>query len=173
MDVDGVLTDGAITWAQPAGEGVPLEVKRFDAQDGLGIGVAMGAGLQIAWITGRRSAVVEWRARELGVRELHQGARHKRRVLEALLVRQGLMAREAAYVGDDLNDLPAFDAVGVRVAVHGAAPELAAAADWVTERPGGGGAVREVIETILRAQDRWETAVNAFLARLEEEGIRQ
>jgi 3-deoxy-D-manno-octulosonate 8-phosphate phosphatase (KDO 8-P phosphatase) len=146
-----------------------LELKRFDARDGLGIAVALCGGLEIAWITGRRSTIVENRARELGVRELHQGARSKGRVLEALLARRELPASAVAYVGDDLNDLPAFRVAGLRIAVADAAAELITAADWVTERPGGAGAVREVIEKVLRAQDRWEMAVNAYLARLEEE----
>lgn len=170
MDVDGVLTDGALTWAHGAQGEPALELKRFDVRDGLGIAVAEGAGLEVAWVTGRRSTIVEARARELRVRELHQGARCKRRVLRALLAARDLPASAVAYIGDDLNDLPAFEVAGLRIAVAGAAPELVAAAGWVTDRPGGAGAVREVIETLLHAQERWEAAVNAYLARLEAEG---
>jgi len=169
MDVDGVLTDGSLTWAHGTGGEPSLELKRFDARDGLGIAVAGCIGLEVAWVTGRRSTIVERRARELGVRELHQGARSKGRVLKSLLERRGLEPAAVAYIGDDLNDLPAFPVVGLRIAVADAAPELAAAADWVTGRPGGAGAVREVIEGLLRAQERWDAAVNAYLARLEEE----
>lgn len=168
LDVDGVLTDGAITWSASS-SGETWETKSFNARDGLAHSVAACAGLSVAWVTGRASAIVTWRAGELGVSELHQGTRSKRRVVEAVRLRRGLTLEQVAFLGDDLNDLPAFDAVGLRIAVADGAPELIAAADWVTERPGGAGAVREVIETVLRAQDRWETAVRVFLARLEEE----
>jgi 3-deoxy-D-manno-octulosonate 8-phosphate phosphatase (KDO 8-P phosphatase) len=169
MDVDGVLTDGSLIWAHGPGGEPSLELKRFDVRDGLGIAVAGCIGLEIAWITGRRSTVVEARARELGVSELHQAARSKRQAMEAMLARRNLAPGAVAYIGDDLNDLPAFAVAGVRIAVADAAPELAVAADWITHRPGGAGAVREVIETLLRAQQRWNAAVNAYLARLETE----
>jgi 3-deoxy-D-manno-octulosonate 8-phosphate phosphatase (KDO 8-P phosphatase) len=169
MDVDGVLTDGTILWSAPAGGEEAFETKGFHVHDGLALSVARGTPLQIAWITGRRSAVVERRAQELGVSEVHQGARDKRAVLEALVARVRLATAEVAFMGDDLNDLPAFQAAGLRIAVGDAAPEVIALADWVAERPGGRGAVREVVETILRAQGRWEDAVAGFLARLRNE----
>jgi 3-deoxy-D-manno-octulosonate 8-phosphate phosphatase (KDO 8-P phosphatase) len=172
MDVDGVLTDGAILWSAPSGGGEAYETKGFHVQDGLALSVARGTPLQIAWITGRRSAVVERRAQELGVTDVHQGARDKGAVLESLIARGSLATAEVAFLGDDLNDLPAFQAAGLRIAVGDAAPELIALADWVAERRGGRGAVREVVETILRAQGRWEEAVAAFLARLRELGSR-
>jgi 3-deoxy-D-manno-octulosonate 8-phosphate phosphatase (KDO 8-P phosphatase) len=169
MDVDGVLTDGALTWSGPDAGGVLWETKRFHSRDGLAISVALLAGLLVAWLTGRRSPIVERRARELRVEELHQGARDKQAVLAALCERLGLEAREVAYIGDDLNDLPAYGVAGVRIAVADAAAELIEAADWVTNGRGGNGAVREVIETILRAQDRWNQAIGLYLERLREE----
>jgi 3-deoxy-D-manno-octulosonate 8-phosphate phosphatase (KDO 8-P phosphatase) len=169
MDVDGVLTDGTITWSALPGGGEVYETKSFHVQDGLALAVARGTDLQIAWVSGRRSAVVERRAQELGVDALHQGARNKQAVLESILRDAGLATCEVAFLADDLNDLPAFQVVGLRIAVGDAAPELRAVADWVVERPGGRGAVREAVEGILRAQGQWEAAVSRYLARLRDE----
>jgi 3-deoxy-D-manno-octulosonate 8-phosphate phosphatase (KDO 8-P phosphatase) len=169
MDVDGVLTDGTITWAVLPGGGEAFETKSFHVQDGLAFSVAQGSELRVAWITGRRSAVVERRAQELGVGAVYQGARDKAAVLAAIVAREGLATEEVAFLGDDLNDLPAFQIAGLRIAVGDAAPELVALADWVAQRPGGRGAVREVVEGILRAQGRWEAAVARYLSRLRDE----
>jgi 3-deoxy-D-manno-octulosonate 8-phosphate phosphatase (KDO 8-P phosphatase) len=169
MDVDGVLTDGTIVWsARPQG-GAVLETKSFSVRDGLGLSLARVAGLQVAWITGRTSSVVERRAIELGVTELHQWARNKALVLEEIKGRHALPAAAVAFIGDDLNDVPAFKACGVRIAVADAAAEVQALADWVTQAPGGRGAVREVVEAILRAQGRWEEIVARYYQRLEQE----
>jgi 3-deoxy-D-manno-octulosonate 8-phosphate phosphatase (KDO 8-P phosphatase) len=169
MDVDGVLTDGTIVWsARPQG-GAVLETKSFSVRDGLGLSMARIAGLQVAWITGRTSSVVERRAIELGVTELHQWARNKALVLEEIKGRHALPAAAVAFIGDDLNDVPAFKAAGLRIAVADAAPELQALADWTTQAPGGRGAVREVVEAILRAQGRWEEIVARYYQQLEQE----
>jgi len=168
MDVDGVLTDAGIAWGIHD-DGSFLESKTFNARDGLGISVALIAGLEIAWITGRRSALVERRASELGVVHVIQRARDKEVALTGLVRRLGLEPVQVLYIGDDLNDLPAFEAAGIRVAVADAAPGLQLLAHWVTERSGGHGAVREVLETVLQAQERWIEGVQSFLARLREE----
>lgn len=168
MDVDGVLTDGAIVLGYDA-DGALLELKSFHARDGLGISLAQAAGLEVAWITGRLSPLVARRAAELRVREVCQWARDKRRALAELAARLQLPREAVLYVGDDLNDLPAFAAAGVRVAVADADAAVRAAADWVTTAPGGRGAVREVVERVLRAQGRYEAAVEGFLRRLEAE----
>jgi 3-deoxy-D-manno-octulosonate 8-phosphate phosphatase (KDO 8-P phosphatase) len=168
MDVDGVLTDGRITWGVSV-DGALQESKSFDVKDGLGISLALSAGLQIAWITGRQSPLVERRARELKVTHLCQGARDKRSVLGGLIERLGLRAEQVLYVGDDLNDLPAFAAAGTGVAVADAVDAVKSAADWVTEAAGGHGAVREVIDGVLTAQGKMDEAVRVFLARLEVE----
>lgn len=162
MDVDGVLTEGRISWGADA-DGRLFEIKTFNVRDGLGLGLARAAGLQIAWITGRTSPVVEQRAAELGVQELCQWARDKRTALEGVSMRLGFAREEVLYVGDDLNDLPAFEVAGVRVAVADAAALVREQADWVTETPGGRGAVREVVERVLRAQDCFGTAVSGFM----------
>lgn len=168
MDIDGVLTDGRITWAISA-DGTLIEAKSFDVKDGLGISFALASGLQVAWITGRRSPLVARRAEELKVTHLCQGARDKQAVLTGLTARLGLATEQVLYLGDDLNDLPAFRAAGVKVAVADAAQEVRAAADWVTDLPGGKGAVREVIDAVLAAQERREEAVRIFLDQLSLE----
>lgn len=161
MDVDGVLTDGSMIFGQSG------DIKVFNALDGLGIGLARAAGLEVAWISGNISAAVADRAQRLQVTEVHQGQRYKPAAIADISNRLGLIKEEIAYIGDDLNDLPAFEEVGIGFAVANAAPEVKIAADYVTERRGGHGAVREVIETILKAQGRWEEAIKAFLDKLQ------
>src|SRR5688572_4488108 len=168
MDVDGVLTEGGITWSAFP-DGSLYESKTFSVKDGLGISLAIAAGLHIAWITGRQSALVNRRAQELKVTHLCQGARDKRAVLAAYAKGHGLTSEQVLYIGDDLNDLPAFEFAAVKVAVADAVAELKSAADWVTVAPGGRGAVREVIDAVLAAQGIKDEAVGTFLARLEAE----
>jgi len=168
MDVDGVLTRGEVTWgADPMGS--LLELKTFNVKDGLGFGLVHSVGLRTAWITGRNSAIVRKRAAELGVREVCQNARDKRAALAEIMTRLGVEREEVLYVGDDLNDLPAFETAGVRVAVGDAVSLVRQRADWVTLSPGGSGAVREVMDTVLQAQGRAEEALEAFLRKLAAE----
>jgi 3-deoxy-D-manno-octulosonate 8-phosphate phosphatase (KDO 8-P phosphatase) len=168
MDVDGVLTNGDVVWGvDEAGE--MLELKKFSVRDGLAISLIRTLGYEVAWITGRTSAIVEKRAAELGVREVHQRSRNKHAVLTGVMERLRLGREQVLYIGDDLNDLPAFDAAGVRVTVADAPADIQDRADWITQAAGGAGAVREVIETLLRSQGRWEEGVDAFLARLRTE----
>jgi 3-deoxy-D-manno-octulosonate 8-phosphate phosphatase (KDO 8-P phosphatase) len=161
MDVDGVLTDGGI---ELPGEGP--EAKRFCVADGLGIQLALHAGLQIVWISGRESASVARRARELGVTQLYQGSANKALPLAQIIAEGGLAGAEVAFVGDDLNDLPAFGVCGVRVAPANAVTEVKALADLVTERPGGSGAVRELCDVILKVQGKWNDALARYLGQL-------
>lgn len=168
MDVDGVLTDGTITWGADAA-GNLIELKAFNVRDGLALGMVPDLGMDVAWITGRVSPIVARRAAELRIREVSQWARNKRLALEEIAGRLGYTREQVLYIGDDLNDLPAFEAAGVRVAVADASPLVQEAADWITRTPGGRGAVREVIEAVLQAQGRWEEAAAAFRARLERE----
>ena len=163
MDVDGVLTNGSMIF------GAEGDIKIYNALDGLGIRLAMAIGLDIAWITGNTSAAVAARAKTLKVTELHQGQRYKSVALQDIAERKGLAMDEIAYIGDDLNDLPAMDIAGVSFTVPNAASEVKVAADYVTEKSGGHGAVREVIEMILKAQDRWDDGVQTFLNVLKEE----
>jgi 3-deoxy-D-manno-octulosonate 8-phosphate phosphatase (KDO 8-P phosphatase) len=170
MDVDGVLTDGTIVWSAAPEGNLMVESKSFSVKDGLGISLARAAGLPVAWITGRTSRVVEQRAHELGVTELHQRARDKSKVLAGIKNRHLLPSAAVLYIGDDLNDMMAFGEAGVRVAVADGAPELRALADWVTRAPGGRGAIREVVDCVLRAQGRWDEAVARYYQRLEQDG---
>lgn len=147
MDVDGVLTDGGIYYTERGDE-----VKRFDVRDGQGLVLLRQAGVLTAVITRRRSEIVERRADELGIVEVHQGATDKRAVLEAVLARRGLSASDAVYVGDDIGDLPAMQLVGFPVAVADAVPPVKRAAAYITTSPPGHGAIRELCDLILAAK---------------------
>lgn len=150
LDVDGVLTDGRIM-IDDAG----LESKAFDVKDGHRLKMIMRAGIDVALITGRRSRVVEHRAAELGIAEVHQGALNKVEVFSEILVRRKVHPEETACVGDDVVDIPLFRRAGFSVAVADAVEEAKALADYVTRSDGGRGAVREVCELILKVQNRW------------------
>ncbi len=150
MDVDGVLTDGRIFY-NAAG----VETKAFFVRDGLGLRMAQQAGLLTAILTGRVSGAVTHRAKDLGISEIHQGVLNKLEVYEMLLQRYGLTDEAAAYVGDDLNDLPVLSRAGLSAAPVDAALEVRARVAYVTTQAGGRGAVREVIDLILKAQGRW------------------
>ena len=163
MDVDGTLTEGEMILLDGR------QIKLFNVYDGLGIRLAMNIGMGIAWITGNTSDAVAERAASLGVTDVYQGARFKTEALDDLVARYGLRLDEIAYMGDDLNDLPAFDHAGLAIAVANATSEVQARADMVTQRGGGHGAVREVIETILKARGDWDAAVKAYLAELRSE----
>jgi 3-deoxy-D-manno-octulosonate 8-phosphate phosphatase (KDO 8-P phosphatase) len=152
LDVDGVLTDGRIVYTSTGDE-----LLAFHILDGHGIKLAVRAGLAVAIITGRESPMVARRARDLGVTEIHQRVEAKREVFDALLTRHALHAEETACMGDDLLDLPLLRAAGLALAVPNAVPEVRFAAQYVTRRPGGGGAVREAVELLLKAQGRWES----------------
>jgi len=155
LDVDGVMTDGRIVITD-RGE----ELKFFDAKDGHGLKLLMNAGIEVAIISGRRSSAVDRRAEGLGIREVHQGITEKGSLLKALVQQRGLNKEEVCCMGDDLPDLALFSLAGFPVAVADAVPELRDAAAFVTERPGGKGAVREVCELILRARKLWPGGIS-------------
>lgn len=157
LDVDGVLTDGNI-YIGAEGE----LFKGFNAKDGLGISCALRSGLSIAIITGRRSQIIHRRAEELGISLLHEGVKDKYAELRALADSLGLSQEQVAYMGDDLNDLAAFRAAGLRFAPSDAVSEVRLRADIATDACGGRGAVREAIEMILRAQSVWAGLVEAY-----------
>ncbi|MDR3561825.1 MAG: HAD hydrolase family protein [Negativicutes bacterium] len=157
FDVDGVLTNGQILFG-PEGEAI----KVFHTQDGLGITAAHRAGLKTAVITGRESEMVRRRSAELAISDICQGARDKVKLLDELAAKHGLGYPEIGYVGDDLNDLGALTKVGLACAVANAVPEVKAAAHFVAGRTGGAGAVREIIEFILKTQGKWDGIVAAY-----------
>ncbi len=145
MDVDGTLTDGGVYL-----DGSGSEYKRFDIQDGMGIVLFRKAGGKVALISGRYSAATERRARELNVDFLVNGCGEKLSILRDLAERIGASPAEVAYAGDDVNDMDCVKWAGLGVAVANAVPQLSAVADFVTSRHGGDGAVREVVDYILR-----------------------
>ena len=158
LDVDGVLTDGTI-YISPAGE----VFKGFNAKDGMGISCALRNNLQIAVITGRQSPIVERRCEELGIKLFMQGVKDKRLALQQMAQELGLTREEIAYMGDDLNDIPAFKASGLNFVPADGSIEVLAVADIITKAKGGRGAVREAITMILAAQDNWNVIVNSYL----------
>jgi 3-deoxy-D-manno-octulosonate 8-phosphate phosphatase (KDO 8-P phosphatase) len=150
LDIDGVLTDGRL-YFDAKGE----SLKVFHVRDGHGIKMAQQSGIEVAWVSGRRSDAAYHRARELGISRFYEGVRDKVAILEELLAALTLKPSEVAAMGDELVDLPLLHRVGLGVAVADAVPEVAAAAHWVTSLSGGRGAVREVCDLLLKAQDKW------------------
>lgn len=166
LDADGVLTDGTINIG---GSGEVF--KGFNAKDGLGISCALRHGLEIAVITGRCSEIIHRRSDELGIKLLLEGTSRKGAELARVAAKLGLSREETAYMGDDLNDLPAFAAAGLAFAPADASEDVKERAAVVTAACGGRGAVREVIEMILRAQGKWEQIVASYTE--EGQGDRQ
>ena len=159
LDCDGVLTDGRIIML-PGGD----ETKAFDVKDGHAMVMAQRAGLRIAIISGRKSSVVQARAKELGIAHLHEMAWVKTEPYEKILGEEGLSDQEVCYVGDDVVDIPLLRRAGLAVSVADAVEEAKRHSHFVTARAGGRGAVREVIEIILKAQDKWDEALARYLS---------
>lgn len=159
LDCDGVLTDGRIIML-PGGD----ETKSFDVKDGHAMVMAQRAGLPIAIISGRKASVVQARAKELGVAHLYEMAWVKTEPYEAILMKEGLVDEQVCYVGDDVVDIPLLRRAGLAIAVGDAAEEAKQHSHFVTSRSGGQGAVREVIEMILKAQDKWNEAMARYLS---------
>jgi 3-deoxy-D-manno-octulosonate 8-phosphate phosphatase (KDO 8-P phosphatase) len=190
FDVDGVLTDGKI-WIFPAPGGSEpgarqsvmdksvqhpsqggfgshntslIEAKGFHAHDGTGIALARAAGIKTGIITKRISETVALRARDLKIDHVHQGIQDKASVFAQILQKDGITADEAAFVGDDVIDLPAMRKCGLAIAVKNARPEVKAEAHWSTPHAGGDGAARDAVEYILRAQGKWKQAVEDYIS---------
>ena len=157
LDVDGVLTDGAITM-NDRGE----EMKSFNVRDGQGIKLLREGGVEVALISARSSKVVTCRARELGIRIVYQGAHNKLEAFAKMKARRGYKNSEVAYVGDDLMDLPLLRVAGLAITVEDGWEELKSRVDYVTVHKGGQGAVREVAELVLRAQDNWNKVISEY-----------
>ena len=157
LDVDGVLTDGGIV-VDNRGE----EIKRFDVRDGHGIRLLMRAGIQVGLITGRSSKVVSHRAKDLGIRMVYQKVYNKVERYQKIKKKTGLKDQEIAYVGDDITDLPILRKVGLAVTVRDCWGGLKRAVDYVTAGGGGRGAVREIVELLLRAQGKWGEVTQGY-----------
>jgi 3-deoxy-D-manno-octulosonate 8-phosphate phosphatase (KDO 8-P phosphatase) len=163
LDVDGVLTDGGIYLGAQNGD--PVEIKRYDIQDGLGIYLLKMAGIRVAIITGRVSESVRLRAAELGIEDLAQDANaQKLPAFLAMLDKHGIAPSEAAFVGDDFPDMAVLRLVGLPVAVGNAVPEVKAACSVQLSRDGGHGAVREFTELLLKARGEWIPVTERYVA---------
>ncbi len=163
LDVDGVLTDGGIVY-DDAGR----EIKRFFVRDGHGIKMLQRAGVEVGIITGRNSGVVAVRANELGISLVRQGATDKLAAWREIVAARGLSPEVTGYVGDDIVDVPLLKSVGFAAAPADAEPYVREAADFISSRAGGHGAVREIIEFLLRSGGRWEAAASRYFG----EGLR-
>lgn len=163
LDVDGVLTDGGLIIG-PEG----AEWKRFHARDGHAIKLAQAAGLRVAVISGRTAPVVDVRCRELGIEDVEQGAADKWEAMQRVLARRSVEPRQAAFMGDDVVDLPVMLRVGLSMAPHDAAPEVLDVCGWRAARSGGHGAVADAIRYLLRASGRWEAVLALYRKPSEE-----
>ena len=158
FDVDGVLTDGGL-YLSDSGE----EFKRFNSLDGHGLKMLKASGLELAIITGRTSKCVELRARNLGITRLYQGVEDKLAAMQSLLADMGLAPEAAAFMGDDVVDLPVMRRVGLALSVPGAPQVVRDHAHYTTQREAGHGAVREVCEMILGAQGSLDAQLAPYL----------
>lgn len=158
FDVDGVLTGGKLAIG-PAGEAM----KQFYAQDGLGISAAHQVGIKTAIITGRNTEIVKIRGAELKIGDIYQGSMNKVVALQELAAKYKLTMDEISYVGDDLNDLAVLLQVGFACAPANAVPEVKERVHYVAAHQGGQGAVREIIELVLKAQGKWQHVIDAYI----------
>jgi 3-deoxy-D-manno-octulosonate 8-phosphate phosphatase (KDO 8-P phosphatase) len=163
LDVDGVLTDNGVFIGPVAGSRV--ELKRFDIQDGLGLVLLKTAGIPVVWVSGRNSEATALRAAELRVEELLQVPGPRKAVaFEEVLNRRGIGWDEVAFVGDDLADLPILRRVGLPIAVSNAVDEVKQVAAYVSRAAGGHGAVREIVEAVLRGRGEWSHILERYFA---------
>ncbi|MDA3969904.1 MAG: HAD-IIIA family hydrolase [Desulfobulbaceae bacterium] len=161
LDVDGVLTDGTITYTD---EGV--ELKSFNVKDGFGLNLLRQAGVEVGIITARSSKALIRRCQDLKIDHLHQGKRHKVEVYKSMLADLHLEPHQVAYVGDDWLDLPMFGQVGFAVTVADGMEELKEVAHYTTKSSGGRGAVREVCDLIIDAKGKYESLLAGYLGRV-------
>ena len=157
LDVDGVLTDGSIIYNDDGSE-----TKIFNARDGFGLKLVIQAGIKVGIVTGRSSKALHHRCDDLGIRHLFDGLADKAMILEKISVQTGIGPDHAAFVGDDLPDLPIMKRAGLSIAVANAHEIVRKKADWTTQAPGGHGAVREVCEALLTAKGIWEEITARF-----------
>jgi 3-deoxy-D-manno-octulosonate 8-phosphate phosphatase (KDO 8-P phosphatase) len=159
MDVDGTITDGSVTLlSQP--DGSAIEIKTFDAHDGQGMTLGHTAGLRMGVITGRESAALRRRMKEMKVEFVYEKQPQKIAAYEEILKKTGVQEDEVAYLGDDLPDLTVMKRVGLAVAVGDAVDEVKSSAHYTTVRNGGRGAARELIELILKSKGIWEEMID-------------
>lgn len=157
LDVDGVMTDGRIIMDDKG-----RELKNFDVRDGHGIKLLQRYAINVAILTGRKSKVVEYRAKDLEITEVHQKVFNKEKILEKILQKHKVRAEAVAYIGDDIVDIPVMRRVGFSAAVADAMAIVKKSANYVTKNRGGRGAVREICEMILQAQDKWPQVAQRY-----------
>ena len=157
-DVDGILTDGEVEFNNQG-----IETKRFNIRDGLGIKLWQKVGYHFGLITSRTSQIVKIRATELGIDLVRQGVAQKLATLDEIARSLELDYEQICYIGDDFPDLPCIKAVGLGVTVPEASEEILSAADYITQCHGGRGAVRDLVETILKAQRRWDGVIQQYM----------
>ena len=162
-DVDGVLTDGGMYYAESGDEW-----KKFNTRDGMGIKLLQRAGILTAIVTQERTKLVARRAEKLTIPELHQGVTDKLSCIREMAARHGLTLSQVAYIGDDINDLETLEAVGFSATPADGMPRVAAVVDYICQKKGGEGAVREIIEMILEAQGQ----VSSFKFQVSSSGKR-
>ena len=165
MDVDGVLTDGKL-YNVPAPDGSMAETKGFDSQDGIALQWLARLGFSAGLISGRNSPATVERARQCKFKYVYQGHTEKIPILEEILADAALQPSEVAYIGDDFTDVVVMRRVGFAIATANARPEVKKAAHYVTTASGGQGAVREVIEIVLKAQNRWSEILKHYEVEL-------
>ncbi len=161
MDVDGVWTDGSLYYVPSVG-GAMVETKGFDSQDGIGLRWAVEAGLVTGIISGRLSPAVQERGRVLGLSYIYQDHLNKLEIYEKILSQARLTDSQVCFMGDDLTDIPVLRRAGLAVAVANSRPEVKKHARYVTTARGGRGAVRETVEFILKAQNKWRAVVRKY-----------
>ncbi|MBI3252966.1 MAG: HAD hydrolase family protein [Candidatus Omnitrophica bacterium] len=157
VDNDGVLTDGRIVFGDYGDE-----LKFFDAQDGHGLAMLHRAGLVTLMVSGRKCRINSRRAKEMKITKLYQNIHDKLKIFEKIVKQFKMKPEEICYIADDLIDLPILSRVGLAVAVPNAVPEVKQIAHYVTERPGGRGAVRELADMILKTQDKWKAVTERY-----------
>jgi 3-deoxy-D-manno-octulosonate 8-phosphate phosphatase (KDO 8-P phosphatase) len=157
LDVDGVLTDGGIIVDDDG-----RETKRFDVRDGHGLKMLMMYDIEVILLTGRTSRVVEHRASDLGIKEVYQGVWNKLEVFEEILKKRKISSASTAFIGDDVVDVSVLRRVGFSATVADAAEDVKKVVDYVSEKPGGRGAVREICEIILNAKGKWPEAAARY-----------
>lgn len=166
LDNDGVLTDGRVYY-----DANNNEMKSFDIRDGFGIIMARRAGLKFIVITGKKSPIIDRRAEALGIEEVYQAFTDKAQVLHKVLIERGLDFEEAAFMGDDLFDLPVMRMTGLGAAPADAHPDVLEGADWVSKYDGGRGAVREFVEFVVKARGNWSEMMNIFSPVIDSEEL--
>jgi len=163
MDADGVMTDGKLYHAIDS-KGEVVELKGVDSQDGISLVWLAESGFSTGLISGRSCAGLAARARMLRMSHIVQGTIDKGPAFEGILAARGLRPEQAAFIGDDLPDIPALRRAGLAIAVANARPEVRRAAHWTTKKSGGSGAIREVAEALLRSQGLWNDILARFTA---------